>query len=69
MPQMGNMKFPYTKEGIARYKKIKAGVMRPNAGGMVKPSRPGMVKPNRPGKPPVIGIRPLPNRPNQRRPM
>jgi len=26
MPQMGNMKFPYTKEGIARYKKIKAAV-------------------------------------------
>lgn len=29
MPQIGNKKFPYTKEGIARYKAIKQQVGKP----------------------------------------
>lgn len=105
MPQIGNKKFPYTKEGIAQAQKamgnranqirdmvsavskpqgnmVQAGtrpagntIQRPPnpkgplpaPPGLVKPSRPG--RPGRPNRPPVIGIRPLPNRPNQRRPM
>ena len=106
MPQVGNKKFPYTKEGIAQAQKamgnranqirntvsavskpqgnmVQAGtrpagntIQRPpNPKGplpapprLVKPSRPGVGRPARPGRPSVIGIRPLPNKPN-RRPM
>jgi hypothetical protein len=53
MPQLGNMKFPYTPAGKARYQKIKKAIGSKSA---KRPSFIGSKSPVRPSRPKVPGM-------------